>query len=92
MPTDAKKRGLASAKPETRRAVAKKGGQAVSQNREHMAQIGKKGGQAVSQNREHMAEIGRKGGESHGRRTGTEGAPQESRREPKKEGEDETRG
>jgi len=91
MPTDAKKRGLASAKPETRRAVAKKGGQAVSQNREHMAQIGKKGGQAVSQNREHMAQIGKKGGESHGRRVGSEEAHQ-PREEPKKEGDEETRG
>ncbi len=56
-------RGLASADPETRRQVARKGGQAVSQNREHMAEIGRKGGEAVSRDRQHMAEIGRRGGE-----------------------------
>src|SRR5256885_9350648 len=48
------------------REAGRKGGQSVSQNREHMAEIGRKGGQAVSRNREHMAEIGRKGGESSG--------------------------
>jgi general stress protein YciG len=45
-----------------RQAAGKKGGEAVSRNREHMAAIGRKGGEAVSRNREHMAEIGRKGG------------------------------
>jgi len=39
-----------------------KGGVAVSQNRDHMAQIGRKGGIAVSANREHMVSIGRLGG------------------------------
>lgn len=48
--------------PEQRREIGRKGGQAVSRNREHMASIGRKGGVAVSENREHMAEIGRKGG------------------------------
>ena len=48
------------------RDAGRKGGQAVSRNREHMARIGRKGGQAVSRNREHMARIGRKGGESSG--------------------------
>lgn len=57
-------RGLAAADPETRRAVARKGGEAVSRNRKHMAEIGKKGGEAVSQDRRHMASIGRKGGEA----------------------------
>jgi uncharacterized protein len=56
-------RGLASADPKTRAEVARKGGEAVSRNREHMAAIGRKGGQRVSQDRQHMAEIGRKGGE-----------------------------
>ena len=46
----------------TRAEAARKGGRAVSANREHMAQIGRKGGQTVSQNREHMARIGEKGG------------------------------
>lgn len=48
----------------SREEAARKGGQAVSRDRAHMAEIGRKGGQAVSRNREHMARIGRKGGES----------------------------
>jgi uncharacterized protein len=54
-------RGTAAMDPRTRQEVARKGGLAVSRNRQHMAEIGRKGGQAVSKNREHMAEIGRKG-------------------------------
>ena len=57
-------RGLASADPKTRAEVARKGGEAVSRNREHMANIGRKGGEAVSRDRQHMSEIGRKGGEN----------------------------
>jgi general stress protein YciG len=57
-------RGLASADPKTRIEVVRKGGEAISKNREHMAMIGRKGGQTVSQDRKHMAEIGRKGGEA----------------------------
>jgi general stress protein YciG len=57
------KRGLASASEETRKAVARKGGQAVSRNRTHMSSIGRKGGKSVSQDRQHMSQIGRKGGE-----------------------------
>jgi hypothetical protein len=49
---------------EQRSAIGRKGGEAVSEDREHMAEIGRKGGEAVSEDREHMAEIGRKGGES----------------------------
>ncbi|MEK6705349.1 MAG: hypothetical protein AABZ06_06130 [Bdellovibrionota bacterium] len=56
------KRGTAAMDESTRKEVARKGGLAVSRNREHMAQIGKKGGMTVSRNREHMAQIGRKGG------------------------------
>ncbi len=59
-------RGFASMDPERQRAIARKGGETVSRNREHMAAIGAKGGERVSQNREHMAQIGRKGGESSG--------------------------
>ncbi|MDR3608371.1 MAG: hypothetical protein P4M08_13455 [Oligoflexia bacterium] len=55
-------RGTAAMDPQTRKEVARKGGLAVSRNREHMAEIGRKGGQSVSKNREHMAQIGRKGG------------------------------
>jgi general stress protein YciG len=49
---------------EEARVAGRKGGETVSQNREHMAKIGRKGGETVSQNRDHMAEIGRKGGET----------------------------
>lgn len=59
-----KPRGTAAMDPQTRQEVARKGGLAVSRNRQHMAEIGKKGGQSVSKNRDHMAEIGRKGGEA----------------------------
>jgi len=48
----------------TARVAGKRGGDAVSQNREHMSQIGQKGGTSVSKNRDHMATIGRRGGES----------------------------
>jgi hypothetical protein len=49
---------------EEARLAGKRGGEAVSQNRRHMAEIGKKGGERVSQDRQHMASIGRKGGEA----------------------------
>ncbi len=55
-------RGTAAMDPQTRQEVARKGGLAVSRNKQHMAEIGRKGGQSVSKNREHMAQIGRKGG------------------------------
>ena len=46
--------------------AGRKGGKAVSQNRDHMAKIGSKGGKTVSQNRDHMVQIGRKGGKARG--------------------------
>ncbi len=61
-------RGTAAMDPETRREVARKGGLAVSRNRDHMASIGRKGGQSVSTNRDHMAMIGRKGGSASRRK------------------------
>src|SRR5262245_66623250 len=48
--------------PDQAREAGRKGGQAVSQDRKHMARIGRKGGEAVSGDRAHMAELGRKGG------------------------------
>lgn len=39
-----------------------KGGNKVSQDREHMAEIGRKGGRSRAADREAMSEIGRKGG------------------------------
>jgi uncharacterized protein len=62
-------RGFAAMDPAQQKSIASKGGQAVSQNREHMSSIGRKGGEAVSQNREHMSAIGRKGGEAGGKHT-----------------------
>jgi len=60
-------RGFAAMDPAQQKEIASKGGQAVSQNREHMSSIGRKGGESVSQNREHMSTIGRKGGEAGGK-------------------------
>jgi len=54
----------------SREEAGRKGGERVSQDREHMAEIGRKGGEKVSRDRQHMAQIGRKGGEaSHGGRS-----------------------
>ena len=50
--------------PDEARQAGRKGGERVSQNRDHMASIGRRGGEAVSRDREHMARIGRKGGEA----------------------------
>jgi general stress protein YciG len=52
---------------EEARVAGRKGGETVSSNRSHMAEIGRKGGEAVSSDRSHMAAIGREGGRSsHG--------------------------
>ena len=45
-------RGLASADEETRQRVASLGGRAVSEDREHMAEIGRKGGEKSRSNRD----------------------------------------
>jgi general stress protein YciG len=39
------KKGFASMTPEERKQIARKGGLAVSANREHMTEIGRRGGQ-----------------------------------------------
>ncbi len=52
--------------PDEAREAGRKGGEAVSRNRQHMASIGRRGGETVSRDREHMASIGRRGGESGG--------------------------
>ena len=57
-------RGFAAMSTDQQKRIASKGGEAVSKNRGHMAEIGKKGGEIVSKNRKHMSEIGRKGGEA----------------------------
>lgn len=43
--TGTSNRGFASMDPEQQRRIASKGGEAVSRNREHMAEIGRKGGE-----------------------------------------------
>lgn len=50
------------------RAAGRKGGEAVSRDRAHMAQIGRKGGETVSGDRQHMAAIGSKGGQARSER------------------------
>lgn len=50
--------------PDQAREAGRKGGQTVSQDRKHMADIGRKGGESVSEDRAHMAQIGRRGGEA----------------------------
>ena len=44
-------RGFASMDPEQQRRIARKGGEAVSGNRQHMSEIGKKGGEASGSGR-----------------------------------------
>jgi general stress protein YciG len=52
--------------PEEAREAGRKGGETVSEDREHMSEIGKKGGETISKDREHMSDIGREGGkQSH---------------------------
>jgi general stress protein YciG len=70
--------------PDEARNAGRKGGQAVSSNREHMAKIGRAGGEAVSKDREHMSRIGREGGEARGtraRQSRTSMSPEEPGRE-----------
>jgi general stress protein YciG len=43
---DTSNRGFASMDDDKQRKIAQKGGEAVSQDREHMSQIGRKGGEA----------------------------------------------
>ena len=82
-------RGFASMDPEKQRAIARKGGESVpnekrsfSQNPHLAAEAGRKGGQSVnpakrsfSQNHELASAAGRKGGHaSHGARSGRPGS------------------
>lgn len=57
-------RGFAAMKDEQQREIARKGGETVSQNREHMAEIGRRGG--VSRAANHKSMNG-KGSERDGR-------------------------
>jgi uncharacterized protein len=46
-----RERGFAAMDPEERRAIARKGGEAVSEDRRHMSEIGRRGGEASAQAR-----------------------------------------
>jgi uncharacterized protein len=66
-------RGFATLDEETRRSLARKGGQKAHQlgrahefSSDEAREAGRKGGHAVSRDRAHMAAIGRKGGEHSG--------------------------
>lgn len=56
-----KKRGMGSTLYPDAAEVSRKGGLAVSQDREHMREIGRRGGKSISENREHMSRIGKLG-------------------------------
>ena len=58
-------RGFAAMDPREQREIARKGGEAVSQDREHMAAIGRKGGEASGG--------GNRGGNQGGNQGGREG-------------------
>lgn len=45
-PVHSSRRGFAGMDAEKRRVIARKGGQAVSRNRQHMSEIGRRGGVA----------------------------------------------
>ena len=65
---------------EEAREAGRKGGQKLSQDREHMRAIGKRGGAAVCADREHMAEIGKKGDDVVGAETADIGKVAHARR------------
>ncbi|MEO5970734.1 MAG: hypothetical protein ABIQ95_12480 [Bdellovibrionia bacterium] len=74
--TENTKRGLGSADEQTREETARKGGEAVSKDREHMADIGKKGGEArQGKGSSGKAEEGEEEGE--GQSSGTRGGSSE---------------
>lgn len=50
-------RGFAAMDKDAQREIARKGGEAVSRNREHMAEIGRRGGEASGQNRSRASQI-----------------------------------
>lgn len=50
-------RGFAAMDKDAQREIARKGGEAVSRNREHMAEIGRRGGEASGQNRSRSSQL-----------------------------------
>lgn len=57
-PNGKSNRGFAAMDKEAQRQIARKGGEAVSRNREHMAEIGRRGGEASGQNRSRTGQVG----------------------------------
>ena len=76
-------RGFASMNQEQQRAIARKGGEAVSMNRAHMAEIGRKGGEASGQNRRNAANQNRQNQENQTNPAGqgNQGTPSGENRE-----------
>jgi uncharacterized protein len=76
-------RGFASMNQEQQRAIARKGGEAVSMNRAHMAEIGRKGGEASGQNRRNAAQQNRMNQETQNTPSnqGNQGTPSGENRE-----------
>ncbi len=76
-------RGFASMNQEQQRAIARKGGEAVSMNRAHMAEIGRKGGEASGQNRRNAAQQNRMNQENQNNPSnqGNQGTPSGENRE-----------
>lgn len=76
-------RGFASMNQEQQRAIARKGGEAVSMNRAHMAEIGRKGGEASGQNRRNAANQNRMNQENQANNQGgnNQGTPSGENRE-----------
>jgi general stress protein YciG len=67
---DTSNRGFASMDDDKQRKIAQKGGEAVSQDREHMSEIGRKGGEASHGGGSHG---GNQGGNQGGGRGGSQG-------------------
>jgi general stress protein YciG len=64
---DTSNRGFASMDDDKQRKIAQKGGEAVSQDREHMSEIGRKGGEASHGGGSHGGnQGGNQGGSSRG--------------------------
>ncbi len=59
--SERRNRGFAAMKGDQQREIARKGGETVSKNREHMVEIGRKGG--VSRAANHKSRIARESGQ-----------------------------
>jgi general stress protein YciG len=70
-------RGFASMSDGEQREIARKGGEAVSQDRQHMADIGRKGGEASAESRSGASGSSRSGSSSS--RSGSPGRNDDNR-------------